>query len=906
MSRFLLLAFSVLTFMSISKAQSSNSGLPPLIDRSIFFDDPEISGAKLSPDGKWMTFMKPYSATPGEEGERNVWIKSIGEAFEAARPLTANDRPIPGYFWSHDSKYIMYVQDAGGDENYHVYAIDPSTSSGNSASAKTGDLPVPRALTSGENVRAQITSVPRSKPGVIFVGLNDRDPQFHDLYEVSIADGSRKLIYQNDDNLSSYTFDHAGKLRVATKSNEAGGTEIYAFGADQKLTKIYECTVDESCYPTGFDAKNERVYFVSNHGDIDKTQLLLLDLTSGETELVEQDPEGEVDFGGAITSDVTHELLGTVYDGDKRRIYWRDKTWEADYTFLEGKFPGTEISTGSSTADERKMLVYANSDTDPGATYLFDRDTREVEFLYRPRPELPTESLANMTPVRYPSSDGLEIPAYLTLPKGVDAKRLPLVMLIHGGPWARDNWGYNSFAQFLANRGYAVLQPNFRSSTGFGKAYLNAGNGEWGKLMQDDITAGVDYLVSEGIVDKRRVGIMGGSYGGYATLAGVAFTPDVYAAGVSIVGPSNLITLLESIPPYWASFRKQMFIRMADPETEEGRKWLAERSPLNSADKITAPLLIAQGANDPRVKQAESDQIVVAMRDLKLPVEYLVAPDEGHGFRRPENNIAMIAAIEKFFAAHLGGRYQPDMPDNIAKRLGEITVDPATVVLAEALSAEELKGERPEPIYPLVPGTRKYAATMAMGPQTMTMDVVEEVTEADGFYTVKTTMNGSGMSSTDEILLSKEGLVPQRRTSSQGPAVIELGYEKGEVMGTLSMGGNNIPVEAKFDGELFSDGPAEGLTFAAIALEVGMKQILWRFDVATQKMGAYKAVVSSKESVTVPAGTADAFVVEIVSADGKPGKTTYFIEAGGDRRVLKVVMVMPAMGGATMTQELAE
>lgn len=887
--------------MSSSLAQTPNSGLPPLIDRAIFFDDPEISGAQLSPDGKWITFMKPFSADPNEEGERNIWIKSIDEDFGAARPLTANDRPIPGYFWSHDSKYIMYVQDAGGDENYHVYAIDPS-----SASAKTSQLPTPRALTSGDEVRAQINAVPRSKPNVIYVGLNDRDPQFHDLYEVSIADGSKKLIYQNDDKLSGYTFDHEGNLRLAIKSNEAGGTEVYAFGPDQRLTKIYECTVDESCYPTSFDANNEKVYFVSNHGDIDKTQLLLLDPASAKTELVEKDPEGEVDFGGAITSDLTHELLGTVYVGDKRRIYWRDKTWEADYKYLESKLPGSEISTGSSTADERKMLVYANSDTDPGATYLFDRDSRELELLYRPRPNLPTESLANMTPVRYPSSDGLEIPAYLTLPKGIEAKRLPLVMLIHGGPWARDNWGYDGLAQFLANRGYAVLQPNFRSSTGFGKSFLNAGNGEWGELMQDDITAGVDYLVKEGIVDKRRVGIMGGSYGGYATLAGVAFTPEVYAAGVSIVGPSNLITLLESIPPYWASFRKQMFVRMADPETEEGRKWLYERSPLNSADKIKAPLLVVQGANDPRVKQAESDQIVVAMRDLKLPVEYLVAPDEGHGFRRPENNMAMYASIEKFLAAHLGGRFQPDMPDNIAQRLSEITVDPATVVLAKALTAEELKNDRPTPVHPLATGTRKYAASMAMGPQTMTMEITEEVTEADGFYTVKTTMSGSGMTASDEVLLSKDGLVPQSRTSMQGPAEITLGYSPGVVDGTLSMSGNNIPVKADFDGELFSDGPAEGLTFAALALEKGMEEIIWRFDLQTQKTGAYKATVTGQESVTVPAGTAEAFVVEVVSADGSPGKTTYYIEDGGARRVLKVVSVMPAMGGATMTQELVE
>jgi dipeptidyl aminopeptidase/acylaminoacyl peptidase len=326
-------------------------------------------------------------------------------------------------------------------------------------------------------------------------------------------------------------------------------------------------------------------------------------------------------------------------------------------------------------------LVDATSDTEPGETYLFDRRSHTLTFQYRIREKLPREALAEMKVVRYASSDGLEIPAYLTLPKGVPAKGLPALILPHGGPWGRDTWSYNGLAQFFANRGYAVLMPNFRGSTGYGKKFLDAGNHEWGRMMQADLTAGVRYLLSEGIAGTKRVGIIGGSYGGYATLAGVAFTPDLYSAAVDIVGPSNLVTLLNSIPPYWESFRKVLYARVADPGTPEGRAELVERSPLTAVANIRTPLLVAQGANDPRVNRREAEQIVVALRDRGFPVEYLLAPDEGHGFARPVNNMALYMAAEKFFAGHLGGRYQEGGTPEVTARLAEITVDPKKVVL---------------------------------------------------------------------------------------------------------------------------------------------------------------------------------------------------------------------------------
>ena len=658
--------------------------MPPIIDRELFFGDPEISGGQLSPTGEYLSFIKPY------EGERNIWVKKIDDPFDAARPLTADKtRPISGYFWSRDGKYILYVQDKGGDENYHVYVVDPK------GDLNEDGVPEARNITDVDGVRAALYSVPKSAPGIIYVGLNDRDKAWHDLYKIDIATGEKELLFENNDRIQGWTFDHNDELRMASRSTEDGGTEILNI-VDGKFEVCYDFNINESAYVSTFHKDNERVYLVSNKGDdVNFTSLYLFNPNTKEIELVESDPEGEADFGGLAFSDVKKEPIATIYVGAKRRLYFKDKENEGDYKFLQSKFPGSEINSGSSTLDERKTLVVVNSDTDPGAVYYFDRDTREVTLQYKPRPTLPTKDLSPVTPVSWKSYDGLEIPGYLTLPKGVEAKNLPVVVFPHGGPWARDYWGYNSFAQFLANRGYAVLQTNFRGSTGFGKAFLDAGNGEWGKKMQDDITAGADYLVKEGIADKDKIAIMGGSYGGYATLAGLTYTPDTYAAGVSIVGPSNLITLLESIPPYWESFRKQMFNRMADPNTEEGAKWLHERSPLNYAKEIKVPLMVVQGANDPRVKQAESDQIVIAMRDLGLPVEYLVAPDEGHGFARPENNMAFIAAAEKFLAKHIGGRYQEDMPEEIAKRLGEITVDINTVKLPETFDESRLSDASP-------------------------------------------------------------------------------------------------------------------------------------------------------------------------------------------------------------------
>jgi dipeptidyl aminopeptidase/acylaminoacyl peptidase len=882
------LAGACLFGAGLAAAQPAN-GVPPLLDRQLFFGDPEISGAQISPDGKFIAFIKPL------DGTRNIWVKRTEEPFEAARPVTADTRrPIPGYSWSRDGRFIFYVQDQGGDENYNVYAVDPAASP-----AEGARTPAARNLTEAKGARAVIYGVPRSQPDVLYIGLNDRDAAWHDLYRVNIATGERTLLRQNSERITGWVFDVKDQLRLATRAAENGDTEVLRVD-EGGFSKIYACSVFETCNPVRFHKNGTQVYMVSNKGNTDLARLVLLDVQSGTETVVEADRKGRVDIAGAIFSDLSDELLATVYFDERRRIEWKDKAFEADYEFLTSRIPGTQVTFGSSTRDERLYLVTATSDVEPGQAFLFDRKTRQLTPQYRIREQLPREHLATMTAIRYPSSDGLEVPAYLTLPKGVAARSLPVIVVPHGGPWARDLWGYSGYAQFLANRGYAVLQPNFRGSTGFGKRFLDAGNGEWGDLMQDDITWGVKHLVDKGIADPKRVGIMGGSYGGYATLAGLAFTPDLYGAGVSIVGPSNLLTLLESIPPYWEPIRKMFHERMGNPDVPEQKARLERQSPLNSAHKIASPLLVVQGANDPRVKKAESDQIVVALRERGFPVEYLVAPDEGHGFARPVNNMAMFAAAEAFLAKHLGGRYQKEMTPETATRLKEITVDPKTVEMPRKIDSTSLTA--PKPAAGLTPGTFAYAARMEMGGQKMEMTLSREVSEQDGRWVVVETARTPQGDATDRAELAKDSLQLQRRTITQGPVSIELNVENGKATGTMTMGGNAQPIDVPLEGPLFADGAGASVAIAALPLAEGYTATYRNLNLMTRKVVLVQLAVDGSEQVSVPAGSFDAWKVKLSSPDD--GATSTVWVAKDSRKVVKTSAVNPRMNGATITSEL--
>lgn len=863
---------------------------PPLIDRELFFGDPEIAGAQISPDGAFIAFIKPF------KGTRNIWVKRTAEPFDKAKPITADTkRPIPGYFWSRDGKYILFVQDAAGDENYNVYAVNPAE-----APASGQDVPAARNLSDVKGVRAAIYSVPRTEPDAIYIGLNDRDAAWHDLYKIKISTGERTLVRKNTERITAFYFDLKDQLRLATRSAENGDTEVLRVDAD-KFTKVYSCTVFETCGPIRYHKDGQRVYFQTNKGnDADLVRLALFNPTSGKEELVESDPLKRVDFGNAVFSEVSDELVATSYDDERERLYWKDKNFESDYKNLQKQLPGKEIGFGSSTKDEKLYIIYANADTDPGSTYLYDRATKKLTLQYQSREKLNRSYLAPMKAVRYKSSDGLEIPAYLTLPKGVEAKNLPAIIVPHGGPWYRDSWGYNSFSQFLANRGYAVLQPNFRGSTGYGKKFIDAGNKQWGDKMQDDVTWGAKYLIAEGIADPKRVGIMGGSYGGYATLAGVAFTPDVYAAGVSIVGPSNLITLLESIPPYWEQIRKLFYERMGDPNTPEGKAQLLRQSPLTAVAKIKTPLLVIQGANDPRVTKRESDQIVIALRDRGFPVEYMVAPDEGHGFARPVNNMAMFASAEKFLAKHLGGRYQESMTSEVSQRLNEIMVDVKTVTMPKMVTAT---AEAPKPAVDLRPGTYNYKASIAIQGQEIPLTLKTDIKEENGSWTVNETAQTPQGEILDSSTIEKGSLLLKRRYIKQGPMTIEMNVAPDKLSGSTTMNGQSKPIDVDPGGALFADGAGTFEVIASLPLADGYSLSYRNFDVQKQKPQIKQLKVLGSESVTVPAGTFDAYKVEIFSADNEADKQTVWIDKGS-RKVLKISAVLPSLNGAILTSEL--
>ncbi|MBM4170507.1 MAG: S9 family peptidase [Ignavibacteria bacterium] len=876
-------------FINISFAQQT-----PLIDREIFFGDPEISAAQISPNGKYITFVKPFNNV------RNIWVKERNQKFDEARPITADTkRPVTSYFWSHDSKYILFVQDQGGNENFRVYAVNPME--------KGDPVPTARDLTPMENVRAIIIDVPKNNPHEILVGLNDRNPQLHDVYKLNLISGEITLVRKNDENIAGWATDLDGNLRLGVRLMSDGGTEILKLDGEN-LVQIYSVNNEETASPIQFTPDGKNFYMITNKGARDKTEFSIFNLETGDVKLIEKDPLDEVDFAGAVFSDVTNELLATYYLGDKVRIYFKNDEFKKAYEKMKSLLPDGEIGFTSMTADENVWLVSVSRDVDPGSVYLFDRVAGKTELLYRSRPNLPSEHLATMKPMRIKVRDGLEIPGYLTLPKGVDSKKFPLVMFIHGGPWARDRWGYSSYPQFLANRGYAVFQPNFRGSTGYGKKFLNAGNKQWGTgSMQHDITDVVNYLVKEGIADPKKVAIAGGSYGGYATLAGLAFTPDLYACGFDIVGPSNIITLLNSIPPYWAPLKKMFAVRVGDMENPDELKMLESQSPLNFAKNIKAPLYVVQGANDPRVKKAESDQIVVALRELERNVEYMVAPDEGHGFAGLENRLAMVVAMENFLAKYLSGRVQKDVSEKIQKRLNEITVDIKTVELPKKKETSELKILESFDGSKIKEENSKYKMTVEARGQTIPMGVSSEL--------IKTTLNGKNvyraidvtsgmMGGADTLYVDVETLLPIQRNVKQGPAVVNVFFEKGKVVGNIIAGPQNIPIDVKLNQAVVTDGSGIGLLIESLNLRDNFTAQFNLFELQTAHAKKMKLKVISSEKIKVPAGEFDCYKIEINPVEGTDGASVVWVKKSDQKMVRLQMSLGGQMAGATITMEL--
>jgi dipeptidyl aminopeptidase/acylaminoacyl peptidase len=633
------LKFAVLFLLSLTAVAQTQISLIP---RSVLFGNPERTSPQISPDGAMLAYLAP------DQGVLNVWVRTLGKTDD--RVIT-NDRKrgIRNFFWQYDSKNILYAQDQNGDENWRIYQA-------NVAGKQTRDL------TPYEKVRADIVALEPASPDTALIQLNKRDPKLFDICRINLKTGEVTLDTENPGDVNGWQADHDLQVRAAQVVTPDGGTVIRVRdNAKSPWRELMKWGPEETLGEfAGFTPDNKGLLVISSL-DANAARLLSVDLATGKRSVIAEDPQFDVAL--AVTHPKTNKLEAVVFLRERRDFKLIDKDLQADLDVLK-KVRDADISNVSRDLADDKWVVTLEGDDSPVYYYLYDRASKNVTLLFSNRPELEKYKLAKVKPVQYKARDGMTIYGYLTTPAGSAAKNLPMVVFPHGGPWGRDLWGYDPYAQWLANRGYAVLQPNFRASTGYGKQYLNAGDRQWAGTMHTDLLDGKNWVVKQGIADEKRVCIMGGSYGGYATLAGVAFSPDAFACGVDIVGPSNLNTLLKSIPPYWSTFLAIFHKRMGDDEA-----FLKSQSPLFKADQIKAPLLIGQGANDPRVNKAESDQIVAAMRKNNKPVEYYVFPDEGHGFARPENRTAFNAASEEFLAKYLGGRFEP--PTDAEKKLLE-------------------------------------------------------------------------------------------------------------------------------------------------------------------------------------------------------------------------------------------
>jgi len=608
----------------------------PVIPRDVLFGNPERASPQISPDGTRLGYLAPVN------GVLNVWIRTIGKNDDRA----ATDdkyRGIRNFLWQGDNQHILYAQDSGGDENWRVHQTDIATK-------HTVDL------TPFEKARADIIAYDWKLPDTLLVQINKRDPQVFDVYRIDLKTGKVEMDAENPGDVAIWTADNAQQIRAAQVQTKDGGTivrvrddvkspwrELIHWGADETFGNV-----------VGFTPDNQKLW-VDTSLDVNAARMLEIDIASGKRRVIAEDPN--FDVSTAITNPKTNALEAVSFTRQRTEYDFIDPAVKADFQVLSKVHSG-DIDAIAADQDNDKWVVTFNSDDAPVYWYLYDRASKHATLLFSSRPALEKYKLAPMTPIEFTARDGMKLYGYLTTPAGMEAKHLPMVLFVHGGPWSRDEWGLSGTAQWLANRGYAVLQINFRGSTGYGKKYVNAGDRQWAGAMHTDLLDGKDWAVKTGLADANKVCIMGGSYGGYATLAGVAFSPDAFACGVDIVGPSNLNTLLKTTPPYWSTLLSTFHKRMGDTE-----EFLNSQSPLFKADQIKVPLLIGQGANDPRVNKAESDQIVAAMRKNDKPVVYYVFPDEGHGFARPVNRLAFFAASEEFLAKYLGGRSEAPTAD---------------------------------------------------------------------------------------------------------------------------------------------------------------------------------------------------------------------------------------------------
>jgi dipeptidyl aminopeptidase/acylaminoacyl peptidase len=606
-----------------------------LIPRKILFGNPEKTNPQISPDGTRMAYLAPVN------GVLNVWVGTVGQ--DDYQPVTKDtDRGVRFYFWAADNQHIMYIQDVGGNENWRLYAT-------NLESKETRDL------TPFENVQVRVIDRDKHFPNELLIAMNKDNPQVHDVYHLDLTSGDLTLVAKNPGNVAQWVTDTQFKVRGAVTALPDGGTELLIRDNEQaEWRRLITWNPDDALTsgPVGFTRDGESLYLEDSR-EANASRLVKLNLATGALDVLAADPH--YDVGSVVINPDSYDVQAVAFNKDRVEWVVLDESIRVDFDRIRDIHQGDFFITSRDDADATWIVAFT-VDNGPVPFYAYNRKDQSATFLFDNQPELSKYTLAHMEPIAFTSRDGLTVHGYLTLPPGAGRENLPMVLDVHGGPWHRDVWGYNPEAQWFANRGYACLEVNFRGSTGYGKDFLNAGDKEWGRNMHNDLVDGVNWAIQQGIANPKRIAIYGGSYGGYAALVGATFTPDLFCCAVDIVGPSNLLTLIKTIPPYWSTFLATFHKRVGNPDTEE--EFLKSRSPLFKVDQIKIPMLIAQGANDPRVKQAESEQIVEAMKSKGISYEYMLFPDEGHGFAKPENRLKFYAAAEKFLARYLGGRYE--------------------------------------------------------------------------------------------------------------------------------------------------------------------------------------------------------------------------------------------------------
>ena len=616
----------------------SGNRLPPVYPLKDFFRNPEQGFFRLSDDGNWLAFMKPVSFDDAP-ARMNIFVQALEGSRPQGEPQCLTNeasRDIAEYYWK-GSDILLYAKDFEGDENFHVVAVD----------IDSGDV---RDLTPYPDTRAGILDDLYEDPDHILVAHNHRDPESFDVYRVNVRTGEETLLAENPGNIVAWHTDHHGRLRAATASDGLETTLLYRDSENEEFRSLITTDFRSTVSPELFTFDDRSLYALSNRNR-DCLALVIINPEHPDDEQLVFEADG-VDLDGVAYSRLRHVLTAAVYQTDKPRYHFFDQPTAERHLRVSEALPGYEVTLQSGTRNERKFIIAAYNDRTPGSRYIYDDDTGELTKLADINPALPESDMAEVRPIQYTARDGLVIHGYLTLPKGRTPRMLPCVVNPHGGPWARDSWGFNPEAQFLANRGYCVLQMNFRGSTGYGRAFWEASFGQWGLAMQDDITDGVEWLIGQGIADRNRIAIYGGSYGGYATLCGITKTPELYAAAVDFVGVSNLLTFLNTIPPYWKPLLEKMHSMVGHPEHDKER--LIATSPALNAERIRTPLFIAQGARDPRVNKDESDQMVAALRSRGVEVEYMVKENEGHGFHNDENKFEFYERMEAFLSQHLG------------------------------------------------------------------------------------------------------------------------------------------------------------------------------------------------------------------------------------------------------------